>query len=466
MPYIPHTQEDTAQMLDQLALSQTQDLFDEIPLSLRSPSLQNLLVGESEMQVMRQMQQRADLDRYQLSFLGAGSYHHHIPAAVWDLVGRGEFLTAYTPYQAEASQGTLQVIYEYQTMMARLTAMPVANASLYDGASALAEAILMAVRANRQTHAKNILMPDSVHPLYREVCQRLTAAQDVVLHALPFNPLTGQIEQAVLMQFVDMDVAAVVVASPNVFGVIEEVHALTNWAHQQQALMIAVVNPISLVVLVPPGEWGEKGADIAVGEGQPLGVPVASGGPYFGFMCAQQQWIRQMPGRLVGRTLDRHGKPGFTLTLQAREQHILRSKATSNICTNQGLLVTAATVYMSLLGPEGLKQVALASHTNRQQLVAQLQTKGFEILFSGPSFHELVVRLPVAVEPVLDHLAQQGILAGVALSPWFEQFPNCLLMCTTEVHTVEDLDQLVQQLAQAVAKIAAVPVRAAELFGV
>jgi glycine dehydrogenase subunit 1 len=466
MPYIPHTQEDTTQMLQQLALSQTQELFSEIPPRLRDPSLLNLVTGESEMQVLRQMRQRADQDRYQLSFLGAGSYHHHIPAAVWDLVGRGEFLTAYTPYQAEASQGTLQVIYEYQTMMARLTAMDVANASLYDGASALAEAILMAVRANRQTQAKNILMPDSVHPLYREVCQRLTAAQGIVLHALPFNPSTGQIDAAALAQFMDFDIAAVVVASPNVFGVIEDVHKLTNWAHQQQALMIAVVNPMSLAVLVPPGQWGEKGADIAVGEGQPLGVPVASGGPYFGFMCAQQQWIRQMPGRLVGRTLDLEGKPGFTLTLQAREQHIRRSKATSNICTNQGLLVTAATIYMSLLGPEGLTQVALACHANRQYLLALLEARGFESVFSGAAFHELVVRLPVAVEPVLEHLAQQGILAGVALSPWFSQLPHCLLICTTEVHTAEDLMQLAQQLAQTVAKMVSMSKGTPELVGV
>lgn len=466
MPYIPHTAEDVAQMLTQLALSQTQALFSEIPPRLRDPSLNNLAAGESEMQVMRAMQQRAEQDRYQLSFLGAGSYHHHIPAAVWDLVGRGEFLTAYTPYQAEASQGTLQVIYEYQTMMARLTALDVANASLYDGGSALAEAILMAVRANRHTQAKNILIPDNVHPLYREVCQRLTAAQGIVLHRLPFNPRTGQIDAAALTPFVDMDIAALVVASPNVFGVIEDVHALTDWAHQQQALMIAVVNPMSLAVLVPPGLWGEKGADIAVGEGQPLGVPVASGGPYFGFMCAQQQWIRQMPGRLVGRTLDLDGKPGFTLTLQAREQHIRRSKATSNICTNQGLLVTAATIYMSLLGPEGLTQVALACHANRQHLLTLLASRGFESVLSAAAFHELVVRLPVPVEPVLDQLAQQGILAGVALSPWFPQLTNCLLICTTEVHTVEDLEQLVQQLAQAVAKTVAMPMAALELVGV
>jgi glycine dehydrogenase subunit 1 len=450
MPFIPHTADDTAQMLAKLDLPQTQDLFSEIPSSLRAPNLSTLSVGESEMQVLRQMQQRADLDRYQLSFLGAGSYHHHIPAAVWDLVGRGEFLTAYTPYQAEASQGTLQVIYEYQSMMAHLMAMDVANASLYDGASALAEAILMAVRANRHTKAKNILMPDSVHPLYREVCQRLTAAQGIVLHALPFDAQTGQIDPAALASFAQADIAAVVVASPNVFGVIEDVHALTNWAHQHEALMIAVVNPMSLAVLTPPGEWGEQGADIAVGEGQPLGVPVASGGPYFGFMCAQQQWIRQMPGRLVGRTLDRDGKPGFTLTLQAREQHIRRSKATSNICTNQGLLVTAATIYMSLLGPQGLTQVALACHHNRQQLLAQLQAQGLQPLFSAAGFHEVVVQLPVAVEPVLAHLAQQGILAGVNLSPWFAQLPNALLICTTEVHTADDIQQLVQQLIHAV----------------
>lgn len=343
MPFIPHTELEVREMLDAIGARSIDDLFDEIPADLRA-ELKDVPPGLPEMAVMRLMAARAQQDHCDLCFIGAGAYEHHIPAAVWEITTRGEYYTAYTPYQAEASQGTLQLLYEYQTMMAGLTGLDVSNASLYDGASALAEAVLMAVRANRHSKSKRILMPATVHPHYRQVVHAIVRNQGVELVELAYSRDGGHIDPASLQQYAGEDFAALVIPQPNFFGVLEEVDALTDWAHAQGALVIGVVNPTALALLTPPGAWGTKGADIACGEGQPLGAPLSSGGPYFGFMCCRQEWVRQMPGRIVGRTVDRDGKPGFTLTLQAREQHIRRSKATSNICTNQGLVVTAATI--------------------------------------------------------------------------------------------------------------------------
>ena len=308
----------------------------------------------------RLMAERAARDGRQLNFIGAGAYDHHVPAAVWAIVTRGEFYSAYTPYQAEASQGTLQLLYEYQSMMASLTGMEVSNASLYDGATALAEACLMAVRANRRSKSARILLPVACNPRYRETVQAVAGNQNLAFELLPYDASGGQTTVASLDKYRGEDITALVIQQPNFFGMLEDVDALTDRAHDAGMLVIAVVNPVSLALLKPPGEWGTRGVDIVCGEGQPLGVPLASGGPYFGFMTTRMEHVRQMPGRIVGRTVDLDGKPGFTLTLQAREQHIRRSKATSNICTNQGLLVTAATIYMSLLGPRGLAQVASA----------------------------------------------------------------------------------------------------------
>src|SRR3569623_3567168 len=307
-----------------------------------------------------------------LCFIGAGAYEHHIPAAVWEITTRGEYYTAYTPYQAEASQGTLQLMYEYQTMMAGLTGMDVSTASLYAGASALAAAVLLAVRANRHSRSKRILMPRTVHPHYRKVVHAIVHNQGIELVEVPYDTKTGRISPASLEKFAGDDYAALVIPQPNFFGALDEVDALSDWAHAHNVFVSGVVNPTSLALLSPPGEWGAKGADIACGEGQPLGAPLSSGGPYFGFLCCRQEWVRQLPGRIVRRTVDRDGKPGFTLTLQAREQHIRRSKATSNICTNQGLVVPAATIYMSLLGAEGLERVAAASHATTVRLKEKL----------------------------------------------------------------------------------------------
>ena len=442
MPFIPHTETDVSEMLAAIGAASIDDLFDEIPVALRSGGLTRVPEGLSEMEVARLMQERAELDGRYLNFIGAGAYEHHIPAAVWQIVSRGEYYSAYTPYQAEASQGTLQLLYEFQTMMASLTGMDVSNASLYDGASGLAEAVLMAVRAHRD--ARRILMPKTVHPHYRRVVQSIVSAQNIDLVEIDFDAKSGVTGNLTGEAF-----AALVIPQPNFFGCLEDVDRLTDWAHAQGGLVIGVVNPTAMALLKPPGLWGEKGADIAVGEGQPLGAPLSSGGPYFGFMCCKQALVRQMPGRIIGRTVDLDGKPGFTLTLQAREQHIRRAKATSNICTNQGLLVTAATIFMSLLGPEGLKRVALASHANTQLLVTQLtQIPGVRLAFAGPRFHEAVLQLEMPVATVLHALEAQGINGGFDLTALYPELGQALLVCATETKTAADIQKFAEHLAR------------------
>lgn len=448
MPFIPHTEADVREMLDTIGADSVEALFGEIPPSLRTAKLAGIPAGLTEMEVGRLLQERAQLNDRGLCFIGAGAYEHHIPAAVWDITTRGEFMTAYTPYQAEASQGTLQLIYEYQTMIASLTGMQVSNASLYDGASALAEAILMAVRANKHSKSHRILLPTTVHPAYRETVQAIVRNQQIELITVPFDSKGGNITLDALKPFANEDITALVIAQPNFFGVLEDVDALTDWAQQKGALVIGVVNPTAMAVLKEPGSWGKTGADIVCGEGQPLGVPLMSGGPYFGFLTCKKDYVRQMPGRIVGRTVDLNGKQGFALTLQAREQHIRRSKATSNICTNQGLLVTAATIYMSILGPEGLRRVASASHANTRMLVEKLTSiAGVELVFDRPFFHEAVLRLPCSVDSVLEKLDAAGILGGYDLTHVYPELGNALLICATETKTEADLDLYYKELS-------------------
>ncbi len=440
MAFIPHTQGDVAEMLAAIGAASIGELFDEIPASLRVDELPGVPEAIGEMEVSRLMQARAARDQGAMCFIGAGAYEHHIPAAVWEITTRGEYYSAYTPYQAEASQGTLQLIYEYQSMMASLTALDVSNASLYDGASALAEAALMAVRANRRSRAKRILLPRTVAPVYARVAEAIAGTQGIEFCQVDYDTATGTTPLAALAPWEQEDVTAVVIPQPTFLGSLEAVDALTDWAHARGALVIAVVNPLALALLKPPGQWGSAGADIACGEGQPLGVPLSSGGPYFGFMTARASHVRQMPGRIVGRTIDLDGKPGFTLTLQAREQHIRRSKATSNICTNQGLMVTAATLYMSLLGAEGLARVASASHANTRRLVDALtRLPGVERALGGPCFHESVVRLDRPVGPVLEALAARDVLGGYDLSTDYPELGHALLVCATETKTAEDI---------------------------
>ena len=452
MAFIPHTDDDIADMLQLIGVRSIDDLFDEIPGELRAGAL-GVPPAMGEMDVGRLMAERAASDGRPLNFIGAGAYEHHIPAPVWAITTRGEFYSAYTPYQAEASQGTLQLIYEYQSMMCALTGMEVSNASLYDGASALAEACLMAVRANRASNSRRILVPRTVNPTYRQVAQSIAGNQAIQFESVDFDRAAGRTLLESLQPYSGQDITALVVQHPNFFGCLEEVDQLTDWAHQNKILLIAVVNPTSLALLKPPGLWGARlegnqGADIVCGEGQPLGVPLSSGGPYFGFMATRMQYVRQMPGRIVGRTVDVDGRPGFSLTLQAREQHIRRSKATSNICTNQGLLVTAATIYMSLLGPAGLERVAAASMQRTADLVARLsRIAGVKPAFSAPRFHEAVVLLDRPVAPVLSALAHRGILGGLDLSERYPELGNALLTCATETKLEADINSYAGALA-------------------
>jgi len=440
MPYIPHTDDDVEAMLDKIGAKSIDELFDEIPRDLLIKDLDGVPEALSELEIGRLMQVRAAQDGGALCFIGAGAYEHHIPAPVWDIVTRGEFYSAYTPYQAEASQGTLQTIYEYQTMMTSLTGMDVSNASLYDGASSLAEAALMAVRANRKSKSRRILLAAGVNQLYQEVATAIAGSQGLTFERLPLDAATGASDLSTLDDQGEEPVA-VVIQQPSFLGTYEQVAVLTNWAHENGALVIGIVNPTSLAVLQAPGDWGEQGADIACGEGQPLGIPLSSGGPYFGMMACKEKIVRQMPGRIVGRTTDLDDNPGFTLTLQAREQHIRRSKATSNICTNQGLMVTAATIYMSLMGPEGLRRVALSSQQQTAKLAELLTSiEGVEQAFSVPHFHEAVLTLDRPVGPVLDAMAERGVLGGYNLSAAYPELGNALLICATETKLDEDLE--------------------------
>ncbi len=452
MPFIPHTEEELRQMLGVIGADSIDDLFDEIPPELRCGSLESLGHGLWEQEITSVMQQKAREDGQALCFIGAGAYDHHIPAAVWQLATRGEYYTAYTPYQAEASQGTLQLLYEYQSMMTELMAMEVSNASLYDGASALAEAVLMAVRANRKSKSRRILIPASVHPHYRATVHTLVKNQGITLVEVPYDPVTGQTDLQALAQHTGQDFAALIIPQPNFFGILEDVDALTEWASINGALAIAVVNPLAISVLSPPGEWGEQGVDISCGDGQPLGAPLSSGGPYFGFMCCTQKHVRQMPGRIIGRTVDLDGKEGFSLTLQAREQHIRRSKATSNICTNQGLMVTAATIHMSLMGADGLARIAGKCHSNLQLLVEKLSSLGeIEPLFSGPVFHETVLKLPMETKAVLRTLAAHNVLGGWDIAGHYPELGNALLVCATENRSEKDMDKYRLKMEQVLA---------------
>ena len=447
MPFIPHTKDDTREMLEAIGVASLDELFDEIPAKLKIDELDEVPDALSEMQMTRLMRERAAMDGAPLCFIGAGAYEHHIPTAVWDIATRGEFYSAYTPYQAEASQGTLQTTYEYQTMITELTGLDVSNASLYDGASALAEAALMAVRSNRAVKSKQVLLAPGVNPTYRKVATTISGRQGLEFDYLPMNPQTGNLEFDALDE--DSSPVAVVIQQPSFLGTLEDVDRLTDWAQARGAYVIAIVNPISLALLRAPGHWGAAGADIVCGEGQPLGIPLSSGGPYFGFMTCKQKYVRQMPGRIVGRTTDLDGKNGYALTLQAREQHIRRSRATSNICTNQGLMVTAATIYMSLLGYDGLARVARRSHRNTARLVAGLcGVSGVERAFEGPHFHEVALRLDRPVAPVLDALAEKNILGGYDLSTDYPDLGDVVLVCATETKTDDDIDAYVDELRE------------------
>ena len=453
MPFIPHTPADAHAMLERIGAASIDELFDEIDPALAGADFSSIANGVDEMTMLADMAARARQDETGPCFIGAGCYDHHIPAAVWDIASRGEFLTAYTPYQAEASQGTLQLIYEYQSMMTALTGMEAANASVYDGGGALAESVLMAVRANKR--AKNVdlgrvAVAGACHPHYLDAAASIVRNQGIALDRVGFGP-----DGRACLDALDAGTApaAVIVQQPSFFGLIEPVDDIVRWAHERSALVIAVVNPISLALLKPPGEWGDQGADIVCGDGQPLGIPMASGGPSFGFICTNRPHLRQLPGRIVGRTTDRAGRPGFTLTLQAREQHIRRGKATSNICTNQGLLVTAATIHLALMGADGLRRAAANCHAKTRSLVRELTTiDGVCQRFPTPFFHECVIDIGQDANAVAATLADAGLLAGLPLQRFYPELANCLLVCATEKRTDAEIDRFRVALAEVLSR--------------
>jgi len=443
-------------MLEAIGVDSIDDLFDEIPAHLRASSLEAVPEGMTEMEVSRLMHERADSNTRALCFMGAGAYQHHIPAAVWEITTRGEFYSAYTPYQAEASQGTLQLTYEYQSMMTALTAMDVSNASMYDGASSLAEAILMAVRGNRKSKSRKILIPTTVNPGYRKTAHTIVKGQQFELVDVPYDETSGTATLEKFKQTAEDDITAIVLQQPNFFGGLEAVDEITDWAHENNILVIAVINPLVASIVNPPGEWGNddnsKGADIACGDGQPLGAPMSAGGPYYGLLCCKQARVRQMPGRIVGRTVDLDGRDGFVLTLQAREQHIRRSKATSNICTNQGLVVTASTIYMSIMGAAGLENTAAACHANNNMLVDKLTAiDGVKKAFDCSHFHETVLQLDKPAADVLAALLDKGILGGYDLSKDYPELGDAILVCTTEMRSKEDIQAYADAMQQVMA---------------
>ncbi len=441
MPYIPHTKTCVETMLANIGEQEIDALFDEIPPTLQLSHIEGLPEGQDELDVLRDFAEIANRDPKLICFAGAGSYDHHIPAAVWDVTGRGEFMTSYTPYQGEASQGTLQLLYEYQSMMCALTGQDVSNASVYDGGTALAEAVLMAIRSSpRARRAKRfeVLAASGVHPHYLAAVNTCVSGQGITLRSLAMN------DDGVTRQDLPdgEPPIALIVQQPNVFGRLEDVDALSRWAKAHGVMLIAVVNPMSLALLKTPADWGDGGADIVCGDGQPFGVPMASGGPTHGFITCRKSLVRQLPGRIVGRTEDHQGRTGFVLTLQAREQHIRRAKATSNICTNQGLLVTASTLYLSIMGASGIREIAARCHENTRQLTRALcGLGGVERRFAGPVFHEDVIRLPRPASDVSAALARDwGIFAGIPLGSWYPELDDCLLVCATEKRTDSEIE--------------------------
>jgi glycine dehydrogenase subunit 1 len=439
--FVPHTEEQKKEMLETIGVQKFDDLLAGLPPSLRRPAM-NLPASLSEMELVRHMEDLAKKDHLALSFLGAGAYEHFIPTSAWALALRGEFATAYTPYQPEASQGTLQSIFEFQTLICELLGMEVANASMYDGASAAAEACLVAAKHTNRT---DILIPETVHPQTRQVIQTYLAHSGARVQAIPCPD--GVLRTLDLEKRLSENTAAVLIQNPNFFGCLETgVHEISTAAHKAGALLIASSYPVALGLMAPPGEYG---ADMAVAEGQPLGLPLGYGGPYVGLFACRPELMRKMPGRVVGQTVDTEGRRAFVLTLQAREQHIRREKATSNICTNQALCALASTIHMCLLGKEGLRHLADLNFQKAHYAAAELKKRGFAPAFPHPFFNEFAVKCPVAPEKIVEKLAAQRVLAGQPLGAYFPQWKDHLLICVTEIKTKEDIDRFVSLLAEA-----------------
>jgi len=448
MSYSPHTDSDRAKMLAEIGVKSVGDLFLDVPESVRYPELK-LPPPLSEMEILRELramsEENANLDHY-ACFLGAGAYNHFVPSVVGHVVGRSEFYTAYTPYQPEISQGTLQAIFEYQSMVCALTGMDVANASHYDGATSLAEAALMAVNVARGKRRKIIVSP-TVHPEYRATLRTYTPGPDLtVIGDLEVG--SWRLEVGDLKALLNDDTACLIIQNPNFFGQLEEIGELNRLAeavHAAGAILIVDTDPISLGLFTPPGEYG---ADIVVGEGQPLGNALNFGGPYLGLFACREEYMRKVPGRLVGETVDTKGRRGFVLTLSAREQHIRRERATSNICSNEALCALAAGAYLAAMGKSGLRKVAELCYHKAHYAARQIAAiPGFDLVRDKPFFKEFVVRCPRPPSEINEALLERGIIGGYDLGRDYPHLENHMLLCVTEINTKEEIDSLTNALA-------------------
>jgi len=439
-PYFPHTDEDIKEMLRVIGVGSIDELFYDIPSVLRLKKDLNLPEPKSELEVKQELFNLAsknyNTDEY-ACFLGAGAYDHFIPSVVKYIISRSEFYTSYTPYQAEISQGILQVFFEYQTMICELTKMDISNASMYDGATSLVEAIFMAYNTNGR---KRILLPKNIHPEYKEVVKTYTKNSNITVEEV--NYYNGIIDLEDLNNKCKEDVCCVIIQQPNFFGYIEDVIEIEKIVHKCGAIFITCVDPVSLGILIPPGDYN---ADIAVGEGQSLGNELNFGGPYLGFFTAKKEFIRKMPGRIVGETVDKKGNLAFTLTLQTREQHIRREKATSNICSNEALCAIASTIYLSILGKEGIKEICNQSLQKSHFLKDKLcENSSFKEKFSSPFFKEFVVESLIPVKELNKKLLQNNIIGGLDLERFFPELKNNMLICVTEKRTEDEINKFVK----------------------
>lgn len=440
MSYIPHTDAERQQMLAAIGVATIEDLFEAVPSSHRFPKL-DLPEPQAEMDVLAEMQAFAEANDHAgdyAVFRGAGAYHHYIPSVVNHILLRGEFYTAYTPYQPEMSQGTLQAIFEYQSMVAQLTGMDAANASHYDGATSLAESVTVALDVARRKRTKVVLSP-SINPMYRAVTRTYHQGNGVQFIGDDQPRSADQ-----LAELIDDKTAMVAVSYPNFFGQIEPLHAVVAKAHQVGALVVVVANPMMLALYKSPGELG---ADIVVGEGQPLGIPLSYGGPYLGYFACREEYVRRIAGRIVGETVDADGRRAYVMTLRPREQDIRRDKASSNICTNQGLMALAATVYLSVMGKSGLKQAATLSYQKAHYAADQIDAlDGYSVDRSLPFFNEFVVKCPRPVAEINEALIVEGIVGGYDLGRDYPHLANHMLIAVTEMNRKDEIDALVSVL--------------------
>lgn len=443
--YLPHTADDRQEMLDAIGVKSIGDLFDTIPDKLMLKNKLNLPKSLSEAELVKSMHKLAkkncNIQEY-VCFLGAGAYDHYIPSVVDHIVRRSEFYTAYTQYQPEISQGYLQALWEYQSMICEITGMEVANASMYDGGTAAAEAAMMACSALKRSE---VLVANTVSPNYRAVIRTYAVDRNYSVKDIGYKD--GTMDPIVLEQRIGKTTAAVIIQSPNFFGSMEDIHKICELAHAQGSYVIVIADPISLGILESPGALG---ADIVVGEGQSMGIPLSFGGPYLGFFAVKEKLMRKMPGRIVGQTVDTNGKRGFVLTLQAREQHIRREKATSNICSNEALCALASSVYLAALGKQGFQEVASQCLRKAHYAYAALsKLKGCEVVFNTPFFKEFVLKLNKPVAAVNKSLLKAGILGGLDLGRYYPELDHCMLLCVTEKRSKTEIDSLVTEMEAA-----------------